>query len=172
MFAIRCIADSNSGATTDGFLSSGTAGSTAINCVAYNNGRDGIRIGDDCNMVQNCIAESNVAIGIDNTNQDSCVLINNATFGNATGINVGTGKGNLNLGAVAGSGSFFVDAPNQNFALNNTGGAGAAARAAGFPGVLSIGGAGYLDIGVLQHADPAGGGGLLTHPGMAGGMRA
>jgi hypothetical protein len=165
--AVRCIADSNTGATSDGFDVSG-AGTVVLNCVAYNNGRDGVRISDDAVLIQNTIAESNVGTGINNVNQDSVVLVNNATFGNGTGITPGTGKGVLNIGAVAGSASFFTNAAGQDFSLNNTGGAGAAARAAGFPGVLPVGGTGFLDIGALQHADPAGSGGLSTHPGMSG----
>jgi hypothetical protein len=30
-------------------------------------------------------------------------------------------------------------------------------------------GTSYLDIGAVQHADPAGGGGVMNHPGMTGG---
>lgn len=48
------------------------------------------------------------------------------------------------------------------------------AIAAGFPGAFLNGGnnTGYLDMGALQHqATGGGGGGLLVHPGMAGGMR-
>jgi hypothetical protein len=156
---VFCLADSNTGASSDGFNIQGVSSGMLVNSVAYANGRDGVRIDEDMKLVQNVIAESNAGIGINNTNQDGVVLLHNATFGQATGISVGTGKGNLNIGAVAGSGSFFVDAANQNFALNNTAGAGAAARAAGYPGVLAVGGTGYLDIGALQHADPAGAGG-------------
>jgi hypothetical protein len=43
----------------------------------------------------------------------------------------------------------------SNFALNSTGGGGAALKAAGFPGV-SPAGTGYLDIGALQSQAAAG----------------
>lgn len=150
--AIGCIADSNSGAAVDGFtVSSGTA----LNCVSYNNGRDGFR--NNNGIVQNCIAETNTGVGINNNNTGGNVLVNNATYNNTGGgITVGTGKQNMNTGAVTGSASFFVDAPNQNFALNATAGAGSVARAAGYPGVLAIGGTGYADIGALQHQDTGG----------------
>lgn len=167
--AIRCIADTNTGASSDGFSLAGSNATQAINCVAYNNGRDGFRLGDDVKSVINCIAETNTGFGINNTNQDSCALINNATFNNtAGGVNTGTGKNNLSISPLTGSGSFFVDAPNQNFALNNTAGAGAVARAAAYPGVLSVGGTGFLDVGVLQHADPAGSGGGMRLAGSGG----
>ena len=59
------------------------------------------------------------------------------------------------------TGDPFVDAANGNFQLNNTAGAGAACRAAGFPGTVpGLSAVGYADIGVYQHQDPAGGGGL------------
>lgn len=167
--AIRCIADTNTGASSDGFDMSTTTSAAIINCVAYNNGRDGVRIADDDMLIQNVIAETNAGFGINNTNQDGVLLLNNATFNNTSGgINVGTGKGTLNIGAVAGAGSFFTNAAGQDFSLNNTGGAGAAARAAGFPGVLAVGGTGFLDIGVLQHADPAASGGGMRLAGVGG----
>lgn len=159
--AVRCVSESNSGASSDGFdLTLGITGMYVVNCVAYNNGRDGIRISDDCSLLENNIAEGNAAFGINNANQDSVLFVNNATYNNTSGgINVGTGKGVLNIGAVALSGSPFTNAAGQDFSLNNTAGAGAACRAAGYPGALPVGGTGYLDIGALQHADPAGGGG-------------
>lgn len=152
----RCISDSNSGATTDGF--SITAETTLINCVAYNNGRDGIRIAEDVSNCTNCIAESNGAIGINlSGGLDGVVLINNATFGNVTsGIALGAGKGVINLGAVVGTSTFFTNAAAQDFSLNNVVGGGASARGAGYAGVLPVGGTGYLDIGTLQHQDAGG----------------
>lgn len=159
--ALRCIADTNTGATTDGF--STTFDFVAIvNCVAFTNGRDGIRFTADSNAIINNLAEANVAAGITTGGAavDGSLLINNATFNNATGITITNSKGNINIGAIVGSATFFVDGPNQNFALNTTAGGGSSVRAAGYPGVLPIGGTGFLDLGVLQHADPAGSGGM------------
>lgn len=161
--AVRCISDSNTGASTDGFSVTGQA----INCIAYANGRDGFRqLGNA--VVQNCIAESNIATGINNNNTAGVILTNNATFGNATGVSVGAGIANLNISPVVGTSSFFTNATGQDFSLNNTAGAGAVARAAGYPGVLPIGGTGFLDIGVLQHADPAGSSGGARLAGIGG----
>lgn len=147
--AIRCIADSNTGATSDGFITSGEA--TFVNCVAYANGRDGFRIDEDASNITNCIAESNVGIGINlNGNPDSVLVANNATFGNGTGVSLGTGKGVISLNNITGTSTFFIDAANQNFALNKVSGGGASAKRAGYPGVLPVGGTGYIDIGALQ----------------------
>ena len=134
---LRCISDSNSGASSDGFSLS-LDGGVISNCVAYNNGRDGIRISDDGITVENCIAEGNAGTGILlNGAIDNALLIHNATYNNTTaGINVGTGKGVLNLNPVAGSASFFTDAAGADFTLNNTAGGGAAARGAGYPGTM------------------------------------
>lgn len=155
-----CIADSNSGASSDGFFIDG-AGDFILGCDAYNNGRDGIRLNEDAVSAINCICETNAGNGIIlPAAQDSVLLLNNATFNNSSGgIDVGTGKGVLNIGAVAGSSSFFTDAPNQDFSLNNVANGGALARATGYPGTLPIGGTGYLDIGALQHLEIASGGG-------------
>lgn len=50
----------------------------------------------------------------------------------------------------------FVSRATQNYALNNTAGGGALLRAANYPGVLNVGGTGYLDVGALQHQDTGG----------------
>lgn len=63
----------------------------------------------------------------------------------------------------------FTDAANGDFSLGSS----SPAKATGFPGAF-IGGlsTGYMDMGAIQRQEPAGGGGgLLTNPGMAGGMR-
>ncbi len=74
------------------------------------------------------------------------------------------------IGDVTLTGDPFTSS--SNLTLNNTAGAGAACRNAGYAGTLAQGSVGYEDIGALRHQDPAGGGGgLLTHPGMAGGAR-
>ncbi|MFZ2937669.1 MAG: hypothetical protein WA066_03070 [Candidatus Omnitrophota bacterium] len=45
-------------------------------------------------------------------------------------------------------------------------------KALGFPGAFQAGlSTGYMDIGAVQRQEPAGGGGLLVHSGMTGGMR-
>ena len=83
-------------------------------------------------------------------------LFNNTT--NYTNVTAGTGSITTDPG--------FTDAPNGNFAVGAN--MKAAAFPGAFPGALSTG---YLDIGAVQRQEPAGGGGLLTNPGMSGGMR-
>lgn len=166
---IRCIADSNTGASTDGFFAE--LATLTSNCIAYGNGRDGFRFNDDGIVIQNSIAEGNTGIGINVNANDAVLLNNNATYNNTGGgISGTTGKGIINLNPVTLTGSPFTNAANQDFSLNNTASAGASCRAAGYPGALPIGGTGYLDIGVLQHQDPAGGSGgglrLVGHGGL------
>jgi len=172
--AVRCLSESNSGASTDGFVVSQTA-CTLEGCVAYNNGRDGIRVTATPSatlQVQNCIAETNAGTGINVVNVNFVQLTNNAVYNNTTAnVTVGTGRGVVNSGLITGTGSFFVDAPNANFALNNTASAGASARAAGFPGVGAYGGTGYIDVGMLQHQDAGGSSGAMQRPvSMRGGL--
>jgi hypothetical protein len=159
----NCIADSNSGASTDGFTIGGGSSQAGpvINCVAYNNGRDGFRIsGVRGSMLINSIAESNTGTGFNGNNVNGMSLINCATFGNGTAVAFGTGVNTLNLNAITGGGSFFTDAANQDFSLNNTAGAGALCRATADPGVFpEIPTTSYMDVGAAQHQDSGGGGG-------------
>lgn len=162
---VRCISDSNSGASSDGFLlnsSTLTQIPVVTQCVAYNNGREGFRVtGNKSVALTNCIAEDNAAfgfLGTTFTNGGSLSLYNCAGFSNASGEVSGLSTFGENLNFQTLTGSAFTDAANQDFSLNNTASAGAACRAAGFPGVLPIGGTGYIDIGTLQHQDAGGGG--------------
>lgn len=166
-FLIRCIADTNTGAGSDGFQFSGAIGST-INCVAYANGRDGFRaVASFTITFQNCIAETNAGFGyIIASGAVNTVLNNCASFNNTSGATSGTFTATVSF--VTGTGSFFTNAAGQDFSLNNTAGAGALARATGYPGVLPVGGTGFSDIGALQHADPAGSGGGIRLAGAGG----
>lgn len=165
---INCISESNSGASSDGFRASGatSANGHMVNCVAYNNGRDGFRLeAARGGMLINCIAEDNAGWGFNGVNIDVISLINCAGYSNTSGEHTfGTGNHNNNYNFVTGSGSFFTNAASQDFSLNNTSGAGASARAAGAPGAFPvIGTTGYLDIGAVQHQDGGGGGGEVSH---------
>lgn len=155
---IHCLSYNNSGATSEGFRSA--LGILVHNCVAYNNGRDGFRF-SDLSLIVNCIAEANAGFGYRASGTvDGALLSNCAGFNNTSGnTSLGTGKAVNNYAFVTGSATFFTNAAGADFSLNTTAGGGAAARAAGYPGVLPAGGTGFLDIGVLQHADPASGGG-------------
>lgn len=159
---VRCISYANSGAASDGFESAGNQGSF-FNCVAFNNGRSGFRLTSGQVFLQNCIAQGHAAgFGFTHvSNEQGLVLQSCAGFDNASGnVSLGTGSFNQNNDFVTGTGSFFTNAAAGDFSLNNTAGAGAAARAVGQPGVFPEGlTTGFLDIGAAQHQDGGGGGG-------------
>ena len=84
-------------------------------------------------------------------------LDRNAYYNNTSGaINPST---NGQTNAVTLTGDPFTNAAGGVFALNNTASAGAACRAAAYPGAFRGGlTTGYLDIGAAQHQDSGGGG--------------
>lgn len=173
----RCVITNNTGASSDGVLAATSSGFTVVNCTIHGNGRDGIRdvstvyatIGT---KVADNIITSNAGYGINFSTAPAHLFPNinyNAfrsnTSGAVNGISAGTNDVTLTADPYTTVGS-------NDFSLNTTAGGGAACRAAGFPGVFPGATAtGNLDMGAVQHADPASGGGLLTHPGMSGGMR-
>jgi len=151
---MSCLSWNNTGATTDGILTS-----VAKNCTSYGNGRDGYRTTLNGVYLANCIAEANGAFGFNDPNT-SASLLNCAGFNNTSGATSGVFV--FNAGFVTGTASFFTNAVGGDFSLNNTASAGASARAAGIPGVFPGGlTTGYLDIGAAQHADPASSGGYV-----------
>jgi len=135
MFIIGSTAHSN---TTYGFdlstSGAATRGSTLINCIAYNN-----------------------------TTKD--IYSNNATYlPSAFQLNCAYATTDVapqnSVGQVTLTGDPCTNASGGNFSLNNTAGAGAACRAAGFPGSFNanISTTGYQDIGAVQHQATGGGG--------------
>lgn len=154
---VSCLSYGNSGATSHGFSFGNNA--RVLNCVAYNNGGSGFTCStNSVNTLFNCIAENNAAFGFVNSGVNA-LLLKCASYNNTSGAKSGTFA--TDIGFVTGSASFFVDAANDNFALNTSAGGGASARAAGIPGVFPAGlTTGYLDIGAVQHADPAAGAGI------------
>ncbi len=161
---INCLSYANSGATSDGFAPANLC--TCLNCVAYNNGRDGFRSTNADVTYLNCLAEGNVVSGAfgfnDGSARPSVLLLNCAGFNNgaAGASNVGTNLSGTNKGFIAGTASFFTNPGRGDFSLNTTVGGGAVARAAGtlgfgargvFPAGLTTT---YLDLGAAQHADP------------------
>lgn len=138
-----------------------TSWGVASNCTSYANGSHGFDNTNGNGRFINCISESNVGAGFRvPATSNYLFCLNCAVFGNTPNISLGTGKLLQTLNLVTGVSSFFVNAAGGNFALNNTASAGAACRAAGFPGVYPPGlTTGYLDIGAAQHQDTGGGGG-------------
>ena len=157
-----CISANNTGAGSHGFLSGGGDGPTLIDhSLAYGNAGDGFHItspGETVGQITNSIAYGNGAYGIDAASVIPTGLYyfnNNAYGGNTSGNlhNVAAGTNDVTL-----SGDPTVAGVSNNFALNNTAGAGAACRSVGFPGVLQAGGTGFTDIGPLQHSTSGSGG--------------
>jgi hypothetical protein len=137
----------------------GTA-SVVSNCVAYNNTLSGIDCINNTNItIINCISESNSSLGY-SANTGQFTAINCASYNNSARIALrGAGKIWGDINPITGTGSFFTSS--TNFTLNNTAGAGAAARAAGFPSSWPAPSmSNFADVGALQSS--AGGGGTTT----------
>lgn len=159
--ARHCIAYNCTG---DGF--SGIVSTIVSNCVSYNSGGDGFdESADRAGVFINCLSYSDGGYSF-NTCKES-VLINCASDGASSGrTNVAP---MTDWNPVTITGDPFTDASALDFSLDDTTAEGKACRAAGFD---TYGQTGYIDIGAVQHADPAGGGGggLLRNPGMSGGI--
>lgn len=153
---INCIADTNGGC---GFISKGGQ-SRYVNCISYASGLDGFKYNGGNALIGglfNCIAVSNSGYGVNSAN----LYANAQSRYNVFYSNTSGARNNFPVGAtdVTITGDPFTNSAAGDFTLNNTAGAGAACRAAGFPGVFPSGaGTGYLDIGAIQHQDSGGGG--------------
>lgn len=158
---VHCIAARN---TTDGFQWAGLTG-IAINCTSHGNTVGGFNCNTaDLALAINCLSTSNGGKGfeINATRPKNKTLINCAHWNN-TGVGVDTTDVPTEVGTIALSADPYTNASSSNFALNTTSGGGAACRAVGLPGLFPGGlSTGYLDIGAVQHADPEGGGGLVS----------
>ena len=109
--------------------------------------------------ISNCIF-STVTNGINNSSGTTLRAGDGYNDYNATYSASGAAVSGLTAGShsVTLSGDPFTNAASGDFTLNATASAGAAARAVGAPAsILGVTGAGYPDIGVLQHQDAGGG---------------
>lgn len=131
-WALDCISANNTGATSDGFNTNGNNYANFIGCVAYGNGRDGIRIEGASGHVPNCVAVSNGGYGVNVTTYAAFPAEGVALWGNTSG-----GIANSTLfwrnNTITLSASPFVDAANGDFRLNDTPGGGALLRSVGYP---------------------------------------
>jgi hypothetical protein len=152
---LYCLADSNTGATSDGFQANGGSRVQYINCTAYANGRDGFR-GDGTAIPHflNCIAEGNSGYGFNNSSASSfgtyayCATYNNTSgaTNNPAGVNTDT-VANAYDSVFNLSASPFVNAAGRDFALSP----GSALRGAGYPGLFPGGATtSYIDVGAAQ----------------------
>ena len=156
-FVCGCIAYGNAG---QGFA---IPGCYVLNCVAYNNSSHGfyfqnIQSPASSTLAVNCIAEANAAYGYD-VNVGMGQMINCASYNNTSGRKNSASLWNADINPITGSGSFFTNAASHNFTLNNTAGAGALCRAAGFPSQISELSLtlNYMDVNAVQHQDTGGG---------------
>jgi hypothetical protein len=166
-FAAYSIADTCRGtAASRGFDMAGS--SAAAYCVAYNNQGSGFFFqGNVTNgriTLLNCIAESNSAWGVDDSNASGVsqnLVLNCAFYANTSG-STSISAYSISTGALTGSGSFFTNAPSGDFSLNATAGAGAILRGAGYPTVFPGGlTTTATHVGAWQ-ASAAGGGGASS----------
>lgn len=161
----------NTGGSTDGIIGSSTVGwgCNIFGCVIAGNGRDGVRMNFSFTtltfVMMNNIIANNGSAGIRLVTANTGVnfyptIRHNAFYNNTSGptVNLETVE-NTNSNVIL-TGDPFTNSGSDDYTLNNTSGAGAACRAAGFPGTL-VGSAsvGYRDIGLYQHQDAGGGGG-------------
>ncbi len=140
-----CTAHTNSGSAKAGFNLGASSSLAAIlsNCVAYGiTGGNGFitTANNPLNHLYNCAGGGNTT--------------------NVNGIPAGQVEGFITLGADP-----VVSAAGLNFAPNTTANGGALLRAAGLPGATAatqlpgLSTLSYPDVGAVQHADPAAGGG-------------
>lgn len=136
---LSCVAANNTGGSSHGFELTGVY-CRVLQSVAYANGGDGIRISAGVGAepgIFNTITVSNSGYGINSsggvTFADGYVMDYNAFYNNTTAARnlVPTGAHDVTL-----TGDPFTNGAGGDFTLNNTASAGAACRAAGFPGVL------------------------------------
>lgn len=160
----HCIFDTNTG---DG-IDVNSPGVSVDSCSFYANGGDGIKCSGQ-ELIFNCIFSSNTGYGINASTVSKAKGVNsnrNAFYSNTAGArnNVTAGANDVTLTGIP-----FTDAPNGDFTLNNTSGAGANCRGTGAPGTIyGTTGVGYKDIGALQHQDSGGGGSATLATGFVG----
>jgi hypothetical protein len=159
-YCVDCISESNSGASSDGFIfaNASAISATLIGCTSYNNGRHGVYFNASFNRGDtaiNCVAEGNGGYGFysGGSLNDAVVMINCSGYNNVSG-----NYDNANLPNVVNfqalSGSPFTSAASADFSPNNLANAGASIRGSSFPttflrGTTSV----YDDRGAVQHQD-------------------
>lgn len=151
------LAYNNSGASSDGIVLT-AAGTTALGCTAYNNGRYGMSAtpATGCYM-QNCISESNATRGFSLVGG---YIIDCYAYNNTTNFSL-TGNPVIQQGSITGSASALTNPGSGDFSLNANNPGGAQCKGTGFPGAFPAGtSTSYNDIGAIQHQ---GGGGTRIY---------
>lgn len=133
-----------------------------INVASVSNGSDGFLFNVAGNngvpdiLMENCIAYGNGGFGI-NGNVIVGMYFGGYNFFGANSSGAYGGSVAALTGDVGLSGDPFNGRTTNDFSLNNTAGAGASVRGAGFPGILQLGGTGAIDGGPLQSSGGGGG---------------
>lgn len=163
IIAINCISDGNTTANGHGFQAT-TNPMVLRNCVARNNAGDGAHIDSGViygfSGIFNSIFVSNGGYGINSVSSAPNWQGNtNAFYNNTSGprsSGVPQGANDITLTGDP----FTSPGAGGDWSLNNTAGAGAACRAAGFPGTFSgTSTTGFIDVGATQHQSAASSGG-------------
>ena len=194
-YLYRCIASNN---TSNGFYFNAPA--FMSQCISSSNGGDGAQVATGQVYIVGSDFYDNTGDGLDISAVTSHTIIENCNFvknggygirGNAgllLGVqhNCGFGAGTQanTSGTTTGCGSLYesgtvthtsnstpwVDPANGDFRITLSTAKGAGRGSFSQTESGQAGAVGYPDIGAAQHID-SGGGGLLTHPGMVGGIR-
>ncbi len=153
-----------------GFQNLGVTTGVIVGCLAYKCTSHGF-VGDanDGVLMVDCVSVGNGGKGFDKATGAKLVLINCASGTNSSG----RGDPTLDIGAVilpnlGDAADYFTDAASGDFRPAVTGDAALLNAAATYVQSSTLNAT--RDIGAVQHADPAGGG-MLVHPGTAGGAR-
>jgi len=156
---------------SDGIKSAQACRIFIINNSFYSCGSDGVdlSVAQTSGLIANNIFDSNAAYGINNSsgaNTNLITRIRNAFYNNTSGTENGFGD-TPSFSEVIESASPFTNAAGADFSLLST----ALSKAAGLPGLFENQTyTSYMDIGAVQRVEPSGGGGLIRHPGMTGGL--
>lgn len=158
---VRCLSYNNSGSSSDGFQLGNYF--HAVECSAYNNGRDGFRAnGSGGAYCAYCVSEHNIGVGFNtsNTVTNATSLVNCAGYQN-TGGDIG-GTPYYNVGFIHATAEIFNNAAGTDFSPNNTGGGGAAIRGVSitFPVASTTS---YEDLGAAQSQATGGSGGIPNY---------
>jgi hypothetical protein len=173
-----CLITNNTGASSDGVqdTASGSGHFLVLNNVIYGNGRDGIRKAGRWwggTEYRGNVIYGNGGYGLNNSDGAGTPALPQYD-GNAYKSNTSGPRNNFDdttTNPVNGASPYtnvldvtltadpFTSSGTGDFTLNTTAGGGAACRGAGTPGAMpGVSQVGKLDIGALQHADPASGG--------------
>lgn len=169
-----CLFHDGSGTSSDHIrVDASTADVSIDGCTIDGAGRHGINFQGNAveAAVTNCLITNSGAYGISTTATNPPAVVDNcAYYGNTSGETTGLDSTRVS-GSVTLTGDPYSDRSSDDYRLNNTSGAGAACRAAGYPSALNSF-ATSRNIGAFDVAAGGGGSaGMLVHPGMSGGAR-